>query len=200
MTFACLIGCHNIQDNEQLSNKFYKEYRLSYLQSDLKNYSYNPRIGFAKENFRVLIFQDSAIRVLGINHFNREFALSVDTLFGNDVVIRKGLNGDLTLYSADENIKTKQTISKADFKVNPVSYFQNLKNQISIYHIVALEKHPSVNTTELIFSDHDYLIYKPDTLVFKTDNTDFMKYLFKDSIRLDNNWYQFKTEKNVDYN
>jgi hypothetical protein len=104
------------------------------------------------------------------------------------------------LYSADEEIKTKQVIVKADIKVNPVTYFQNLRQQISTYHIIAIEGHPSVNTIELIFSDHDYLIYKPDSLVFKTNNTDFMKYLFKDSIKLDNNWYQFKTEKNIDYN
>ena len=170
LTFAGLVGCDSGQENE-FSNKFYKEYRLSFLQSDLRKYVYNPRLGFTKHSLRVLIFQDSAIRVIGLKQFNNEFCLSVDTLFGNDVVIKTQSNGDLELYSADEDIETKQVIVKSNIKVNPVTYFQNLRQQITTYHIIAIERHPSVNTIGLIFSNHDYLIYKPDSLVFKTNNT-----------------------------
>lgn len=191
------------QDSFQLSDKFYKEYRLEFLNSDLMKYTYDPRQHFAKADysqifFKTIIFQDSAIRIFGISQFNKEFNLSIDTTFGSDVIISKQSNGDLALYSADKDIKTKQIISNADIKINPVTYFQNLRQQISTYHIIAIEKHPNVNTMELIFSDHDFLIYKPDSLVFKTDNKDFMRYLFKDSVKLDNNWYQFNTEKNID--
>lgn len=201
----CLSSCHNRQDSVRLSDRFYKEYRLEYLKSDLTKYCYNPRSGFTKQNdsicnFRVLIFQESAIRVLGTGQFNKEFNMSIDTAFWTDVVISKLPNNDLALSSANKEIKTKQTIKKYGFNLNPVDYFLNLKKKIDTYNVIAIEKHPSVNTIELIFSDHDYLIYKPDSLVFKTEDTEFMKYLFKDGKKLDNNWYQFNTEKNIDYN
>lgn len=167
-------------------------------------YSYNPRTGFTKQIFddhlfRVLVFQDSSIRVSGVLEFNKDFNEIIDTSIWTDVIISTRENGDLMLSSADRNIKTKQIVGRTDFKVNPVEYFLKLKERIDTYHIIAIEKHPRVNTVKLVFSDHDYLIYKPDILVFKTDDTDFIKYLFEDSIRLDNNWYQFKTEKKIDY-
>jgi hypothetical protein len=199
LTFCSLICCQNRKDNE-FSKKFYQEYRLDFLQSDLTKYAYNPRLGFSNRNFRVLILNDSAIRVTGTKRFNQEFSLSIDTLYGNDVVIKALLNVGLAVNSAYSEIMSEQVISKDNFIVNPVIYFQNLKKQINSYNIIAIEGHLSVNIFELIFSDHDYLIYKPDSLVFSTENKDFMKYLFKEGLKLDNNWYQFKAEKNIDYN
>lgn len=203
-TFLGLVGCIGNKEDLPVSDKFYKEYRFDFLKSDLTKYAYNPREQFTKQEydqffFRVLVLQDSTILVFGIKQFNKEFNLTIDTTFGSDVIISNQLNGDLLLYSSQKNIKSKQEIKKANFSVNPVIYFQKLLQQIRTYNIIAIEKHPCVNTIELVFSDHDYLIYKPDKLVFHTDNKDFMKYLFKENIELDNNWYQFKTVKDIDY-
>ena len=202
----CFTNCQNretTKDNNCNSDIFYESSRKEFLKGDLKNYSYNPRTGFTKQNFdedlfRVILRQDSSIRVEGIVEFNKEFNLTIDTAVWNYVFISKHLNGDLTLSSADN--KVEQIIKKTEYKIDPVSYFIKLKKNIESYRIIAIEKHQSVNTIKLIFSDHDYLIYKPDTLKFKTDSKEFMTYLFQDSIRLDRNWYQFKTKINTDYN
>ena len=202
----CFTNCQNREtnkDNNCNSDVFYESSRNEFLKGDLKNYSYNPRTGFTKQNFdedlyRVILRQDSSIRVDGIVEFNKEFNLTIDTAVWNYVFISKNLNEDLTLSST--NNKAEQIIKKTEFKIDPVSYFIKLKKHVERYRIIEIEKHQSVNTIKLIFSDHDYLIYKPDTLKFKTDTKDFMTYLFQDSIRLDRNWYQFKTKINIDYN
>ena len=208
LIIICCANCQTKevrQDNICLSEIFYNNFRLEFLESDLKLYTYNPRLGFTKQIFdddlfRVIIFKDSSIRVYGIPEFNNKFNLSIDTSIWNDLVISRQLNGDLVLSSPNENIKTKQTVKKNEFELNPVDYFLKLKRQVEKYRIIAIEKHPSVNIIELVFSDNDYLLYKPDTLKFKADSKEFMSYLFKDSKRLDTNWYQFHSPKNIDYN
>jgi hypothetical protein len=90
-------------------------------------------------------------------------------------------------------------MSKNLSEENVIHYFWNLKRSLKKYKILSLENHPMVNVKEIIFSNNDYLIYKPDTLVFKDGNREFMKYLFKNGKSLDKNWIQFSDTINSVY-
>jgi hypothetical protein len=119
---------------------------------------------------------------------------------GNDssgsysVMIKK--DSSLFVYSGyDAFCKKWDTTSSGD----EVMYFISLSHLIDKYKTIAIKDHPQVNVKKLIFAENNYLIYKPDTLVFQSDDRNFMTYLFKNGNYLDRNWVHFSDTVNIDF-
>lgn len=197
LAFLILTSCMFCK-NDQIPNYsaiFYKQYRLEFLKSDLIKYSYNPRAGFTfKESdtlnfFRVLLREDSSIRILGVKSFCQYFDFNSNSFDQSELSIKKDEPNGVTLTLTSRNHSIEEVID----------YFWNLKRLIEKYHILALKNHPLVNVKEIVFSNTDHLIYKPDTLIFIDGNREFMKYLFKNGKELDKNWIQFSDTISTNY-
>ncbi len=193
----------NSGKNESLiSEKFYKKHKDSFLKSDLTKFDYNPRTNFTYGNidssnyYRVLIFRDSSIRIFGTDVFSELFNVPINNFSERDVIVSKSeTNYMLTDPYDDKKVK----IIKNTTDSNVVDYFLDLEKLILKYQILEIDKHSQVNTLKIVFSDNDYLIYKPDSLVFKSSNKEFMKYLFENGKEIDKNWIHFTDKTNTDY-
>ncbi|WP_148660978.1 hypothetical protein [Marinilabilia salmonicolor] len=193
----------NSGKNESLiSEKFYKKQKDSFLKSDLTKFDYNPRTNFTYGNidssnyYRVLIFRDSSIRIFGTDVFSELFNVPINDFSERDVIVSKSeTNYMLTDPYDDKKVK----IIKNTTDSNVVDYFLDLEKLILKYQILEIDKHSQVNTLKIVFSDNDYLIYKPDSLVFKSSNKEYMKYLFENGKEIDKNWIHFTDKTNIDY-
>lgn len=210
--FFVIVSCNdskikifNKVEKTLYSDIFFSKYRLDFLKSDLTKFSFDPRMQFSYPSnnnaiYRVLIFRDSSLRIFGTAEFSKVFNVRIDTFFKSDVILSKYNKESYILKSAYGEESGTYLISKKKQSNNIVDYFLTLKKLLEKFRILEISVHPSVNTIEIIFSDHDYLIYKPDSLIFKdSENKDFMKYLFKNGKQLDKNWYQFNDFTNTDY-
>ena len=174
---------------------FYKQYRAEFLQSDLIKYSYNPRAGFTFNQsdtlnfFRVLLREDSSIRVFGVKSFCQYFSIKIDSFYPSEMILKKDEPNGIVITLTSKNLSAE----------NVIDYFWNLKSTMEKYRILALKSHPLVNVKKIIFSNTDYLIYKPDTLLFIDENREFMKYLFKNGKEMDKNWIQFSDTIDTNY-
>ena len=185
-----------------LIKKFYRKQKDSFLKSDLTKFDYNPRTNFTYGNidssnyYRVLIFRDSSIRIFGTDVFSELFNVPINNFSERDVIVSKSeTNYMLTDPYDDKKVK----IIKNTTDSNVVDYFLDLEKLILKYQILEIDKHSQVNTLKIVFSDNDYLIYKPDSLVFKSSNKEFMKYLFENGKEIDKNWIHFTDKTNTDY-
>jgi len=164
-------------------------------------YRYDPRTGFAyKEydstgSYSVLIRQDSSLLIYsGYDAFCKNLNFNIESYEKSSVVLEKeNLNGNKgqVIYRV-----TNQTGNNSSLQ-EVVDYFLSLSRLINKYKIIAIQNHPIVNIKKIIFSENDYLIYKPDSLIFQSDDRVFMAYLFDNGINLDNNWVHFSNA--VDY-
>jgi len=190
------------KDESLISEKFYKKHKDSFLKSDLTQFDYNPRTSFTYGNidssnyYRVLIFRDSSIRIFGTGVFSELFNVPINNFSERDVIVSKSeTNYMLTDPYDDKKVKIIENTADS----NVVDYFLDLEKLILKYQILEIDKHPQVNTLKIVFSDNDYLIYKPDSLVFKSSNKEFMKYLFENGKEIDKNWIHFTDKTNTDY-
>ncbi len=195
----------NSGKNESLiSEKFYKKHTDSFLKSDLTKFDYNPRTNFtygdidSSNYYRVIIFRDSSIRIFGTGVFSELFNVPINNFSERDVVVSKSESNYILTDPYDDK-KVKIIKNSGDSKANVVDYFLDLEKLILKYQILEIDKHPQVNTLKIVFSDNDYLIYKPDSLVFKSSNKEFMKYLFENGKEIDKNWIHFTDKTNTDY-
>lgn len=185
-----------------ISEDFYKKHKDSFLKSDLIKFDYNPRTNFTygiidnSDYYRVLIFRDSSIRIFGTGVFSRLFNVPINNFSERDVIISK-YETNYMLSDPYDDKKVKIIKNTADSNV--VDYFLDLEKLILKYQIIEIDKHPQVNTLKIVFSDNDYLIYKPDSLVFKSLNKEFVKYLFENGKEIDKNWIHFTDRTNTDY-
>jgi hypothetical protein len=202
----CLTSCHSldVEHNGGKSGIFYVLYSDLFLDSDLIQFDYNPRTQFSYQNidssviYRVLIMQDSSLRVIGTDGFSKAFNFDISNFTPKDVII-SNLDSSFLLTDPYQKDRTK-TIKKQNESVpNVVDYFLGLNKELNKYQIIEIKKHPQVNVITIVFSENDYLIYKPDSLVFKDTNRDFMRFLLEDGKELDKNWFQFKNQINTDY-
>jgi len=199
------VSCSN-PDKTLDSAKFYSDFKTEFLKSDLPKYNYNPRGHFTPLDFdsvafyRVFIYRDSSLKIMGTPSFSKAFNIKIDNFFKSDVILSKLSDSNYILSSPFEEEPLTHIIPKEKSSTNAVDYFLNLERLLRKYKILEIASHPSVNTRKIIFSSNDYLIYKPDSLVFKnTENKEFMKYLFKNGKQLDKNWYQFNDTISTDY-
>jgi len=201
---ASFVSCYN-SDKTLESAVFYSDYKADFLKSDLTKYNYDPRMQFTSPGnnnatYGVLIFRDSCLRIIGTEEFSKAFEVRIDTFFKSDVILAKRSTDSYILTSPNNEDSRTFLIPKQSQSVNIVDYFLNLRNLITKYNILEISDHPLVNTTKVVFSEHDYLIYKPDSLVIQdSQNKDFMKHLFENGKQLDKNWYQFNDKTNTDY-
>lgn len=209
ISVVVIIGLTNCTSNSGkneslISEDFYKKHKDSFLKSDLIKFDYNPRTNFtygdidSSNYYRVLIFRDSSIRIFGTGVFSKLFNVPINNFSERDVIISKyETNYMLSDPYDDKNVKIIK--NTADSNTNVVDYFLNLEKLILKYQILEIDKHPQVNTLKIVFSDNDYLIYKPDSLVFKSSYKEFMKYLFENGKEIDKNWIRFTDKTNTDY-
>ena len=201
--FTTVESCTNV-DKTLDSTVFYSDYKVDFLNSDLTKYNYNPRMQFTfpgnnNASYAVLILRDSSIRIIGTEEFSKSFNVRIDTFFKSDVILSKRSTNSYSLTSPNDDELSSYLIPKQLQSINIVDYYLNLENLLNKYKILEISGHPIVNTTKIVFSDHDYLIYKPDSLVIKaSENKDFMKHLFENGKQLDKNWYQFNEKINTD--
>jgi len=205
--FFCLLSltqCISDKERSVKSEEFYKKFKDSFLKSDLTKFNYDPHTCFTfgdydSANFyKVIIYKDSSIRVIGTEAFSKLFNVQIDNFCEDDVIVSKS-DTNYILIDPYNNKKNKTINNTADTSLNVVDYFLELKNLILKYQILEIKKHPQVNTTKIVFSSNDYLIYKPDSLKFKSSNKEFMKYLFQNGKEIDKNWVQFTYKTNTDY-
>lgn len=203
---AIFVSCSNL--NKPLySAKFYSDFREDFFKSDLTKYNYNPRCHFTPFGFdtatfyRVIVFRDSSLNIIGTTSFSKAFNIRLDTLFNSeDVILSKFSDSNYIIKKNYEEKSLTYIIPIQKTSLNLVDYFLNLKRLLNEFKILEIASHPSVNTVKIVFSSNDYLIYKPDSLVFKnTGNKDFMKFLFNKGKQLDKNWHQFDDTINTDY-
>ena len=202
-----LTHCKTNERKNLDSENFYNNYKDSFLKSDLTKYYYNPRVNFiynpfdSTNSFRALIMHDSSLRLFGKKAFSELFDFPFDTLDQKEIFISKSYTDNCyILYNSYKKENARKIKIVETSSINVVDYFLNLEKLINKFGILEIAQHPSVNTLEIVFSDHDYLIYKPDSLVFKSTNKEFMKSLFKDGKEIDNNWVRFSDKINTDYN
>lgn len=203
--FASFVSCSN-SDKTLDSVKFHSEFKSEFLNGNLSKYNYNPRSHFSPLDFdtvtfyRVIIFRDSTLRIMGTQAFSKAFNIKIDNFFKSDVILSKLSDNNYILSSPFEEEPLTYIIPKQKSSTNAVDYFLNLKRLLRKFKIIEIESHPSVNIRKIIFSSNDYLIYKPDSLVFKnTYDKEFIKYLFKNGKQLDKNWFQFNETTSTDY-
>ena len=202
----CLTNCvtDSAKDECVTSEIFYKKYKDSFLKSDLARFDYNPRTNFTYGNidssnfYRVIIFRDSSIRIFGTSVFSKLFNVPVNNFSERDVILSKS-ETNYILTDPYDSEKVKLIKGTDNSKTNIVDYFLDLEKLIDRFHILEIDKHPQVNTIKIVFSDNDYLIYKPDSLVFNSSNKDFMQYLFGNGNEIDKNWTHFTDKTNTDY-
>ena len=204
-TLLSFVSCTNSDKTLDYSSVFYSDFKSDFLKSDLTKYSYNPRFQFVLNGhnidaYRVVIFRDSSLRIEGVQAFSKAFNVRIDTFFNSDVILSKLSDCNYILRSPFNDESLTHIIPKQTTSINIVEYFFNLKRLLNKYKIIEIKLHSSVNIKTIVFSDHDYLIYKPDSLVFNdSENIEFMKFLFENSKQLDKNWYQFHKHINTDY-
>jgi hypothetical protein len=197
LSFLILISftfCKNEQTPKS-SMIFYRDPKSEFVKSDLIKFSYDYRGGFTYGSpdsmnfFRVLISADSSLKVFGIKSFCHFFNTNFDSIDLSEMTFEENFpfGGILIIKSNNRSFKRY------------INYFLSLKTVIDKYQILAIEGHPVVNIKEIIFSNNDYLIYKPDTLIFVNRDKGFMKYLFRNGRPLDKNWIQFDDTINTDY-
>lgn len=198
--------CKNNVSENPISETFYKNNKDSFLKSDLVKFNYNPRMNFAYGDidsttfYRVLVRPDSTLRIMGFQSFCKIFKIEMDTPLLSDIYFRKYETDRYIIRITNEEADVEKLIFKQKSTQNIVDYFFKLERLIEEYRILEINKHPIVNTIKIVFSDHDYLIYKPDTLVFKDKkNTTFMNHLFNNGKELDKNWFQFSEKIDTDY-
>ncbi len=201
----CFTSCNSFDGGQgERSGIFYTLYSDLFLDSDLVLYEYNPRTHFSYHNidssifYRVLIMQDSSLRVFGTDAFSSVFKFDISNFTNEDVIVS---DLDSSYLLTDPYQKDRKIIFKIQNNSIPnvVDYFLNLKKELNKYQIIELKKHSHVNTIKIVFSKNDYLIYKPDSLVFKSSNKEFMKYLFENGKEIDKNWFHFTNKTNTDY-
>lgn len=182
---------------------FYVLYSDLFLNSDLVHYEYNPRTQFAfidtnsSIHFRVLILKDSSLRVFGMNDFSQYFGIDSYAPPVDDVIISK--LDSLYLVSDAYQGETYRIKIEGFSNLNVLDYFMELKRELDKYQIIEISHHPQVNTIKIVFSENEYLIYKPDSLLFNSSNRDFMSSLFENAKELDKNWYLFNEKIDADY-
>ena len=165
-------------------------------------YSYDPRTGFSfnvidsPAFYRVLIREDSSILIIGFNSFCHDLKINFDSLDKSNIVLRKE---ESSSERGKYDYRLSYILTAESSTTNVVDYFLNLYRLLDKFNILSLKDNPSVNVKKIIFSDHDYLIYKPDTLVFWNENREFMKSLFKNGKDLDRNWVKFNDTIDVGY-
>jgi hypothetical protein len=165
-------------------------------------YGYDPRTGFAyKEydstgSYKVLIRKDSSLLIYyGYDALCEDLNFNIESYEKSSVILEmanlNGNKGQVT-YAI-----TNQTGNNSSLE-EVVDYFLSLSHLINKYKIIAIQNHPIVNIKKIIFSENDYLIYKPDSLIFQSDDKDFMTYLFANGKNLDNNWVHFSDTLDID--
>ncbi len=197
-----LVSCNHFgNQNERHSIDFYNNYKNEFLQSDLLKYGYDPRTGFAfKEydsigSYKVLIRKDSSLLIYyGYDALCENLNFNIESYEKSSVILKmenlNGSKGEVT-YTITNQASNNSSLQEV------VDYFLSLSRLINKYKIIAIQNHPIVNIKKIIFSESDYLIYKPDSLIFQSDDRDFMAYLFDNGKNLDNNWVHFSNA--VDY-
>ena len=201
---SSFVSCSN-GDKTLESAVFYSDFKADFLKSDLTKYSYNPRVQFTcpgnnNATYGVLIFRDSSLRIIGTEEFSKAFNVRIDTFFKSDVILSKRSSDSYILTSPFDEESGSYLLPKQIQSINVVDYFLNLRNLLNKYKILEISDHPLVNTIKIVFSEHDYLIYKPDSLVIKdSENKDFMKHLFEKGKPIDKNWYHFNDKTITDY-
>lgn len=115
--------------------------------------------------YGVLILRDGSLKIIGTEEFSRAFEIRIDTFFKSDVILSKRTTESYILTSPNHEDSRSFLITKQSQSTNIVDYFLNLRKLIIKYNILEISDHPLVNTTKIVFSEHDYLIYKPDSLV-----------------------------------
>jgi hypothetical protein len=199
-----LVSCHHSgNQDERNSIEFYNNYRFDFLQSKLMKYGYDPRTGFACQeydstrSYKVLIRKDSSILIYyGYDALCEDLNFNIESFEKSSVILeKKNLNGNKGQVTYTFTNKTSNNSSLKEV----VDYFLNLSRLINKYKIIAIQNHPKVNIKKIIFSENDYLIYKPDSLIFQSSDTNFMTYLFDNGKYLDNNWVHFSGKVDIDY-
>jgi hypothetical protein len=205
LILATFISCSKA-DKTLDSAKFYSDFKTDFLNSDLTKYNYNPRGHFTPLDFdyvvsyRVFIFRDSSLKIMGTPSFSKAFNIKIDNFFKSDVILSKLSDSTFILSSPFKEEPLTYIIPKQKSSTNAVDYFLNLERLLRKFRILEIASHPSVNTRKIVFSSNDYLIYMPDSLVFKnTENKEFIKHLFKNGKQLDKNWFQFNDTISTDY-
>ena len=200
-----LVSCTNT--NKTLdSARFYLNFKTEFLRSDLTKYNYDPRGHFTSLYndttlfYRVIVLGDSSLRIMGTSSFSKAFNIKIDTFFNSDVILSKLPDSNYILRSLYDEEPLTHIIPQQKSSTNVVEYFLNLVRLLNKFKILEIASHPVINTKKVVFSSNDYLIYKPDSLVFNdSENTDFMNLLFENGKQLDKNWYQFNDKTNTDY-
>lgn len=147
--------------------------------------------------FGVLILNDSSINVRGLKEFEKRFNFKIDPIFKYEVHISKMSDDNLILQS-NENENTIQIVEKTLFEVNPVDYFNKLKDDIERFKIITI-KESAFNTIDLVFSRHIYLKYVPDSLELLKEERVQLDKILEQGTKLDANWYLYRDEIDIDY-
>jgi len=206
LTFTILFSLTNCEiknENVNASEFFYKNFKEAFIKSDLVKYNYDPRLNFSygKDSstyFIVLVLQDSSIRIFRAQNFNKLFRITNDIIFEDIIDVTRLENNFQITYPRNAELSLKE-VQFDESKINVVDYFVNLKKQIKKYRIKEIRIHRLFNTVRIGFSDLDYFIYKPDSLIVNDSNKRFLKTLFKNGEEVDKNWYRFTNEKTTDY-
>jgi len=198
--------CKNNVDIIPISETFYENYKDSFLKSDLVKFHYDPRVNFSygdidsNTSFTVLIRKDSSLMIHGSNALTQFFNDSISTFNSNDIIISRINDKEYQVTDLTNSDLSKNIIIQNTSPLNLVDYFLNMQKLIIKFQILEIAQHPSVNTIQIVFTANDYLIYKPDSLMYQeVNNKDFMKSLFKNGKKIDKNWFQFSEKINTDY-
>jgi hypothetical protein len=133
-------------------------------------YGYDSRTGFAYKEFnptgsyKVLMRKDSSLLIYyGYEAFCEDLNFNIESYEKSTTILKKeNLNRNNGQVIITITNKTDNKTSLNDV----VDYFINLSGLIDKYKIIAIQNHPKINIKRIIFSENDYLIYKPDSLIF----------------------------------
>ena len=219
-----LFQSYSCKDNENGYEKalnFHENHLTEFFNSEFYKFRYHPRTHYHLINedsisswFGVIIRGNKELLIINSSGFIKMFDFPIDT-FENDYITILSLENSQFimhiecigyedyLHSGDTiNKKTttniKYTFPIESVTINPVDYFAEIEKQRIKFGIINYSRHDMSKYFNLYFSKHHYLTYIPSDSVLNEEQQKNREERLKSGIKLDDNWYYFKSEEALD--
>ena len=219
--FTILLLFQSCSDKDKESGyekalNFHENHLTEFFNSEFYKFRYHPRTHYhlIKEDstscwFGVLTVGENEIRIINLSGFNKMFDLPLYNFYDEKWTILSFDNSEFTMdieciHYEDNTIKRKSTANiKYTFpiesvKINPVEYFAKIEKQRNKFGIINYTRQDRSKYFNLYFSRYDYLTYIPSDSLLNEEQIKNREERLKRGIKLDDNWYYFKSEEALD--